>query len=108
MLRADRAQIDRPVSPAADVVDLSSRSTANLASSSEQLGVGLLRYEANPQREPAAEDTPKLLAEGDLPIRVEDLVLRDCSSELPNKPGDFPAFAAAVGAAAAAHRRSAI
>lgn len=89
--RADRAQIDRSVSPAADVVDRDRWCTTQFAASLQHLGHGLGRYQCNATWVSAPNQVPQLLAQGGLAFGIGDCVRRQRRSELTNKGGLFSA-----------------
>ena len=74
-LLADRAEIDRPVSAGSNVIHVLRWQTAILTPSlftREDLGKGLRGNQSNPKWEPASHQSPKLLAEGDLPFNIQN------------------------------------
>lgn len=95
----DREQVDRPVSPAADVVDRGCRSTtlfANAICSIHGPLDGRKWSEFEPPRPPAAQNEPQKLAKSDLPLMIQNCRFGQGTAELAYKPGTFLAFFAAV------------
>lgn len=100
MLSTNCAQIDRPVSPGAGVLDRDGGSPADLAEavfSLKDSGSVFFAQKAFPERATRAEEMPESLAEGDLAVSVVDGVVLQSGSDLAYKGGLLSAAFAAIG-----------
>lgn len=108
---AHGAQVDCSVSPAAGVVDGSSRGAAGLAGvrvSFEDLLSGFFGDLLESARETAAEETPEDFPFVDLAVFFDDRALCDAVSHLADEGGLFATAGAAVGAGFGRHGHAAV
>jgi len=111
VLRAHGTEIDRPVSPASNMVHADGRSSAHLATLPgplPNLGEGALFRQSEAQWISAAEQPPKLLPKRDLALGILRRARLECRPELPDKRGFFLAFFAAIGRPRGRERRPAV
>lgn len=111
VLRAHGAEIDRPVSPASNMVHAHGRSSAYLATlpgSLPNLGEGALFRQGETQGISAPEQSPELLPKRDLALGILRRARLQRRPELPDKRGFFLAFFAAIGRPKGRERRPAV